>query len=212
MVAMKLRTVLRTLTLALTAALSGVLPAASEESTGPVYNVEIIVFRSTAAEGTAENWSEEAGARSIAGDESASGSLQVGRFVALLPPAAYQLNELESRLRASGTYVPVAHAAWSQTASAWGTRAGFPVARLGIDVPGLSGNVYLEHGQFLHLGLSLTWAMESPADGLKAAPGTAFTLNETRRVRFYERDYYDHPAFGVIALVTPAQGPRAPGR
>ena len=112
MAAMKLRTVLGTLTLALTAALSGVLPAASEESTGPVYNVEIIVFRGAAAEGAAENWSEEAGARSIAGDESASGSLQVGRFVALLPAAAYQLNELESRLRASGTYVPVAHAAW----------------------------------------------------------------------------------------------------
>ena len=212
MPAMKLRTVLRTLTLALTAALSGVLPAASEESTGPVYNVEIIVFRSAAAEGTAENWSEEAGARSIAGDESASGSLQVGRFVALLPPAAYQLNELESRLRASGTYLPVAHAAWSQTASSWGTRAGFPVARLGIDVPGLSGNVYLEHGQFLHLGMSLSWSMDNPPDGLGAGPGTAFALNETRRVRFYERNYYDHPAFGVIALVTPSQGPRAPGR
>jgi hypothetical protein len=203
---------LRTLALALGAALAAALPAASEESAGPVYNVEIIVFRSAAAEGVAENWSEEAGARSIAGDESASGSVQVGRFVGLLPPAAWQLNELENRLRASGAYLPLAHAAWSQTASSWGTRAGFPVARLGIDVPGLTGNVYLEHGQFLHLGLSLSWAMESPPDGLGAAPGTAFTLNETRRVRFYERNYYDHPAFGVIALVTPAQGPRAPGR
>ena len=203
---------LRTLALALAATLSGVLPAASEESAGPVYNVEIIVFRTAAAEGSAENWSEEAGARSVAGDESASGSMQVGRFVGLLPPAAYQLNELESRLRASGAYVPVAHSAWSQTASAWGTRAGFPLSRLGIDVPGLTGTVYLEHGQFLHLGLSLTWAMESPPDGLGAGPGTAFALNETRRVRFYERNYYDHPAFGVIALVAPAQGPRAPGR
>jgi Peptidoglycan-binding protein, CsiV len=202
----------RAATLALTALLGAALPAASEESAGPVYNVEIIVFRTAAAEGSAENWSEEAGARSIAGDESASGSLQVGRFVAILPASAYQLNELESRLRASGAYLPVAHAAWSQTASSWGTRAGFPLARLGIEVPGLSGNVYLEHGQFLHLGLSLAWAMESPPDGLGAAPGTAFTLNETRRVRFYERNYYDHPAFGVIALVTPAQGPRPPGR
>ena len=69
-----------------------------------------------------------------------------------------------------------------------------------------------DHGQFLHLGLSLSWTMESPPDGLGAAPGTQFTLNETRRVRFYERNYYDHPAFGVITLVTPAQGPRAPGR
>lgn len=203
---------LRTLALALAATLGAALPAASEESTGPVYNVEIIVFRSAAAEGVPENWSEEAGARSIAGDESASGSVQVGRFIGLLPPAAWQLNELESRLRASGAHLPVAHAAWSQTASAWGTRAGFPVARLGIDVPGLTGSVYLERGQFLHLGLSLTWAMENPPDGLGAGPGTAFTLNETRRVRFYERSYYDHPAFGVIALVTPAQGPRAPGR
>ncbi len=203
---------LRALGLGLAAALAAALPAASEESAGPVYNVEIIVFRTVAAEAVPENWSEEAGARSIAGDESASGSVQVGRFVGLLPPGAYQLNELESRLRASGAYVPVAHAAWSQTASAWGTRAGFPVARLGIDVPGLTGNVYLEHGQFLHLGLSLSWAMENPPDGLGAAPGTQFTLNETRRVRFYERNYYDHPAFGVITLVTPAQGPRAPGR
>lgn len=203
---------LRTLAVALAAALAASLPAASEESPGAVYNVEIIVFRTTAAEGAAENWSEEAGAHIVIGDESASGSMQVGRFVGLLPPAAYQLNELESRLRASGAYVPVAHAAWSQTASAWGTRAGFPLARLGIEVPGLTGNVYLEHGQFLHLGLSLSWAMENPPDGLGAAPGTAFALNETRRVRFYERNYYDHPAFGVIALVTPAQGPRAPGR
>jgi hypothetical protein len=203
---------LRALALTLATALVASLPAASEESVGPVYNVEIIVFRTTATEGVPENWSEEAGARSVAGDESASGSVQVGRLVGLLPPAAYQLNELESRLRASGTYVPVAHSAWSQTASAWGTRAGFPVARLGIEVPGLGGSVYLEHGQFLHLGLSLSWTMESPPDGLGAGPGTQFTLNETRRVRFYERNYYDHPAFGVIALVTPAQGPRAPGR
>jgi hypothetical protein len=211
---MRLRAVpLRAVALTLAAALGFGGPAACEESPGAVYNVEIIVFRATAvSQGSAENWSEEAGAHIIAGDESASGSLQVGRFVALLPPAAYQLNELESRLRASGAYLPVAHVAWSQTASAWGTRAGFALSRLGIDLPGLSGNVFLERGQFLHLGMSLNWAMENPPDGLGAGPGTQFTLNETRRVHFYERNYYDHPAFGVIAMVTPAQGPRAPGR
>jgi peptidoglycan-binding protein CsiV len=203
---------LRTLALTLGAALGCALPAASEETPGPVYNVEVVVFQAATAQGGAENWSEEAGARRIADDESASGSSQVGRFVALLPPGAYQLNELESRLRASGAWLPVAHVAWSQTASAWGTRAGFTLTRLGIDVPGLTGSVFLERGQFLHLGMSLSWAMAAPPDGLGAAPGTAFTLNETRRVRFYERNYYDHPAFGVIAIVSPAQGPRPPGR
>ena len=214
---------LRTLTLALAASLlaAATVPAPAEEaaaaapepaSAGPVYNVEIIVFRAAGALGGAENWGAEAGARYIAGDESASAATQVGRFVAALPPAVWQLNELENRLRASGTYVPVAHAAWSQTASSWGTRAGFSMQRLGISVPGLSGTVFLERGQFLHVGMSLTYAMPNPPPGLGAAPGTAFTLNESRRVKFYERNYFDHPAFGVIALVTPVQGARAPGR
>jgi hypothetical protein len=215
---------LRTLSLALAATLlaAATLPALAQEAAaagpapasaaGPVYNVEIIVFRAAGALGGAENWSAEAGARYIAGDESASGSTQVGRFVAALPPAVWQLNELENRLRASGTYVPVAHAAWSQTASSWGTRAGFSMQRLGISVPGLSGTVFLERGQFLHVGMSLTYTMPNPPPGLGAAPGTTFTLNESRRVKFYERNYFDHPAFGVIALVTPVQGARAPGR
>jgi Peptidoglycan-binding protein, CsiV len=204
-------------TLALLALLVPPLPATAAEETaaagtGPVYNIEIIVFRAAGALGGAEDWSAEADTRSIAGEESAGGSMQVGHFVAALPSSAWQLTELENRLRASGAYVPLAHTAWSQTASSWGTRAGFPLQRLGVDVPGLSGSVFLERGQFLHLGLSLTYAMPSPPPGLGAAPGTPFTINESRRVRFYERNYFDHPAFGVIALVTPAQGARPPGR
>jgi hypothetical protein len=198
------------------------LPAASEEPAPPpapapgsgsaVYNIEIIVFRATSALGGAEEWSAEAGARNIAGEESASGTATVGHFVAALPSSGWQLGELENRLRASGLYVPVAHTAWAQTASSWGTRAGFSVQKLGIDVPGLAGTVFLERGQWLHLGMSLTYAMAAAPQGLGAAPDTPFTINESRRVRFYERNYFDHPAFGVIALVTPAQGARPPGR
>jgi hypothetical protein len=207
-------------TLFLTALLcGGALPAATQEpapappsAPASVYNIEIIVFRATSALGGAEDWGAEAGARNIAGEESASGAATVGHFVAPLPPSMWQLGELENRLRASGVYVPVAHTAWSQTASSWGTRAGFTVQKLGIEVPGLSGTVFLERGQWLHLGMSLTFAMASPPQGLGAAPDTPFTLNESRRVRFYERNYFDHPAFGVIALVSPAQGARPPGR
>ena len=198
------------------ALLAAALPLPGQEPAapvaGPVYNVEIIVFRSAEAGGGAENWSAEVDARSVAGDESASGALQVGHFVAALPGSAWQLGELETRLRASGAYVPVAHAAWSQTASSWGTHAGFSLQRLGINVAGLSGNVLLERGQFLHLGVSLTYAMPNPPPGLGAAPDTPFTINESRRVRFYERSYFDHPAFGVIAMVTPEKGTRPPGR
>ncbi len=187
-------------------------PATPPAPGGTVYNIEIIVFRATSALGAPEDWSAEAGARNVAGEESASGAVQVGHFVASLPSSAWQLGELESRLRASGAYVPVAHAAWSQTASSWGTRAGFTLQKLGVDVPGLSGSVFLERGQWLHLGMAMTYAMPAPPAGLGAAPDTPFVINESRRVRFYERNYFDHPAFGVIALVSPAQGSRPPGR
>ena len=187
-------------------------PAPAPGPGSTVYNIEIIVFRATSALGGPEDWGAQAGARSVAGEESASGAAQVGRFVAAVPSSAWQLGELENRLRASGLYVPVAHTAWSQTASSWGTRAGFTVQKLGVDVPGLSGNVFLERGQWLHLGMALTYAMPSPPQGLGAAPATPFTINESRRVRFYDRNYFDHPAFGVIALVSPAQGARPPGR
>src|SRR5262252_2806423 len=105
------------LTVAVAAFLTRALPASAEETpaapptSGPVYNIEIVVFRATSALGGAENWSAEAGARNIAGEESASGAATVGHFVAPLPPSMWQLGELENRLRASGVYVPVAHTA-----------------------------------------------------------------------------------------------------
>jgi hypothetical protein len=212
---MKPRTAgLRTLGLALLAALACGLPVVAQETASPSYNIELVIFRATsAAGGTVENWAGETGAtNSIAGDEASSGSSQVGHFVSVLPSTAYQLTEIESRLRSSGAYVPIAHLAWSQTASAWGTRAGFPVQRLGAEVPGLSGTVFLERGQYLHLGMTLQYADPSPPGALGAAAGTTFILNQSRRIKFYERNYYDHPAFGVIAIVSPSQGARPPGR
>jgi hypothetical protein len=204
---------LRAVCLVLAALACGLPAAIAQEAASPAYNIEIVVFRATSAQGGAENWAGEAGsANTIAGDEVSSGSSQVGHFVAMIPSSAYQLAEIEGRLRASGAYVPIAHTAWSQTASAWGTRAGFPIQRLGVDVPGLSGTVFLERGQYLHLGMTLTYADPFPPVGLGAASGTTFIINQSRRIRFYERNYYDHPAFGVIALVSPAQGARPPGR
>jgi Peptidoglycan-binding protein, CsiV len=192
------------------------LPAASQEppaAAAPAYNIEVIIFRATSALGGPENWAAEAGARNFSSDsnagESAAGdSAQVGRFLTSLPESQFQLAEIEKRLRASAGYAPLAHVAWSQTASAWGTRAGFALQRLGIDVPGMTGTVVLERGQFLHLGMTLAYTPATSPAGLGAAPGTTFTLNAGRRVRFNERTYFDHPAFGVIALVTPVAGTR----
>ena len=186
---------------------------ATEPHSGPAYDVEIVIFRAKVALGQPENWAAETtAAATVAGGEAASGSGPVGKLLTVLPPSDYRLTDTVARLQTSGTYVPVAHAAWVQTASAWGDPAGFPLESLGINVPGLAGVIFLERGEFLHLGMTLSYTIQDPPAGLNAPPGTTFVMNETRRVRFYQRNYYDHPAFGVIALITPARGPRPPGR
>jgi hypothetical protein len=204
---------------ALAFALLAALPASSQNAGGAaappasVYHIEIIIFRATQSLGGAENWSAQT-ARALAETEGGdvASTRNVGRFVAALPATSYQLTPLEAKLRSTGLYQPVAHVAWSQTASDWGTRAGFQLSRLGVDVPGLSGTVFLERGQYLHLGMALSYAPANAPAGMGAGPGTTFNINQTRRIRFYERNYYDHPGFGVIALVTPAQGSRPAGR
>ncbi len=198
--------------------LAGLPGLAEEPATPPVpaYTIELVIFRATSALGGAENWAAESAAKNVsndssAGETSSSADTQVGHFIQLLPESQYQLTDIEKRLRASAGYAPIAHVAWSQTASTWGTRAGFALQRLGIDVPELTGTVVLERGQYLHLGMTLAYTPANPPPNLGAAAGTTFTLNEGRRVRFNERSYFDHPAFGVIALVTPVAGTR-PGR
>jgi hypothetical protein len=182
-----------------------------------VYNIELVIFRAISALGVSEDWTLEApsdiGPRAE-GDSDTPAPPSVSsaaRFVRSLSASEYQLNDIEARLRSSAAYAPVAHLAWAQTAGQWGTHSGLTLPRAGLDGTGLAGTVTLERGTFLHLGLALSYALDSPPPGLGAAPGTVFTINDSHRVRFYERNYFDHPAFGVIALVTPAQA-RPAGR
>jgi Peptidoglycan-binding protein, CsiV len=206
----------------------GVAPAAEPHplpvapAAGPgVYNVEIIVFRTNSTLGSPENWGAEANQAPAvpvsAEDESGAPVADAapapgGRLVRVLTPAEFQLGDLEARIKSSGAYVAVAHIGWAQTASPWGTHESMSLQQLGLDNPLLAGTVTLERGQFLHLGFALNLTIANPPAGLGAAPQTTFVLNDNHRVKFYERNYFDAPAFGVIALVAPAQGARRAGR
>jgi hypothetical protein len=188
-----------------------------------VYNVEVIVFRTNTALGAPEDWASEAarapavpaageGETGVPASESSGQAASGARFIRALTPAEFQLADLEAKIKSSGSYVPVAHVGWAQTASAWGSHESMSLQQLGFDDPQLAGTITLERGQFLHLGLALDLTVATPPSGLEAAPNTTFVLNDNHRVKFYERNYFDSPAFGVIALVVPAQGARRAGR
>jgi hypothetical protein len=197
----RLRAILAAVTVAFVGAATSLPTALAQTAPSPtVYTVEVIVFRNMTGAGGPEDWS----VKPVPRGPDQPDSPVTGRFVAAVPAAQYQLNDVASRFRNSTNYPLVAHFAWQQTASSWGSRAGFTINKLAGNVPGLSGIIFLEAGTYLHLGMSLNYQAANPPAGLAAAPGTVFTLAESRRVKRYERNYYDHPAFGVIALVTPA--------
>ena len=166
-----------------------------------VYTIELIVFRNMSGSGGVEDWGAKAVAR---GPDSPEQPVVTGRFVQSIPASQFQLNDVAAKLQNTTNYQPIAHFAWQQTASTWGSRAGFTVAKLAGSVPGLSGIIYLERGSYLHLGMSLNYQTSNPPAGLGAPAGTVFNLTESHRVRFRTLSYFDHPAYGVIALVTPA--------
>ena len=155
------------------------------------YAVEVVVFRNGGAEG-AENLGETQ--RSLSQDsDTATDAARNSRLIQVLSADRYRLGDVVSRLNASGGHRTIARAAWLQTASAWNSRSGIPVEQLGLSNAGISGVVYLERGQYLHLGFNLTFA----------AGGGRYSMVEIRRVRLNERQYFDHPGFGVIAVVSP---------
>lgn len=157
------------------------------------YSVEIVVFRNPGAQG-GEDLGEATGSIVGQDSDSDSGAARSARLLQVLPATRYKLNDVVAKLNSSGSHRTLAHAAWLQTASAWNSHSGITAEQLGLGSTGVSGLIYLERGQYLHLGLDLGFA---PAGG-------RYSLAETRRVRLNERHYFDHPAFGVIAIVTPA--------
>lgn len=181
----------RTLALALTA--FALLANAQTLNDGGRYDVEIIVFRGNSGS------REDGAGRGAPPPRSASeaitnGPARAARYLGQLPRAKWRLDDVEAKLKAGG-FKPLVHTAWSQSSASWGSRAGLSVETLGIDVPGLTGNFLLERGSLLHFGMNLRYAADANA--------TPQQLNEIRRVKFGEKQYYDHPTLGVIAIVTP---------
>jgi hypothetical protein len=176
-------------------------PAIAQAPSPRVYAIEIIVFRNNTGSGGPEDWS----VKPVARRPDRPDALVAGRFVQAIPASQFQLKDVAARLQNSSSFQPLAHFAWQQTASSWGSGAGFTIPKLAGNVPGLSGIIYLEAKDYLHLGMTLNYTTSSPPAGLAAASGTTFVLSESRRVRVREPNYFDHPAFGVVALVTPVQ-------
>ena len=156
------------------------------------YLVELIVFRQPGA------WPAATPAPAVTPTTSIA-----GRVVAL-PDADWQLGATEAALARNG-FAILAHTAWAAIVPANGRTTAHLEDVLPEGSP-LAGAVALQRGQYLFLGVELDFR---PADA--PTPGTVYSLREKRRIKFNERHYFDHPAMGLIAQVSPSHGAAAEG-
>jgi hypothetical protein len=204
--------VLRVAALTLAVIIAGNTRAATPPS--DVFNVELVVFRYKGTIASPENWDEPAPAPVAAGDTAANGtsaeSNTAAQAVRPLGPAQFQLAGTEAALRRNASYEPIAHFGFRIAAGERDSGSPVRIEPLVEGTSGLTGSVTLERGRFLHLALDLAYTTANPPATL-LTPGTApglvtFWIHQDRRMRPFERHYFDHPAFGVVAIVTPVAG------
>lgn len=164
------------------AALAVAAPAVAQSPAGAKYSVEVIVFRQPGNAPPAPTvMTLPQGAGTTAGR------------VTPLGQSDWQLGNLDAGLRRRSGYAVLGHAAWLATVAPNGSVTARLEDLVGGD--GVSGAVTVQRGQYLFLRVDVNYA--TPAGGIHQ-------LRERRRIKFNEKHYFDHPAIGVIAIVSPS--------
>jgi hypothetical protein len=194
----------------------GVLPLSLGSAAPDVFNVELVVFRYNGAVASPENWDVVAPPGAATGavpqaDQTATlNSAPADAVVRALSPAQFQLAGTEAAVRRNSSYEPITHFGFRIIASERAAGNLVRVEPLVDAASGLTGTLTLERARFLHLALDLTYTTSNPPARLFAPGATpasvAFHMHQDRRMRPFERHYFDHPAFGVVAIVSPVGG------
>jgi len=129
---------------------------------------------------------------------------------AVLPEAASGQPFLKSvvapQLERDGHYRILSHAHWQQTVESDPKSSARPVRVVSLGPAAaaeLDGTVRFSMSRFLHLDVNLLYRPQ----GQDPATAPAYRISESRRVKSHETQYFDHPQFGVLVRVMPAEKP-----
>ena len=172
----------------------------------PIYDVEVIIFSNQNAGDDGEHWPTI-----IRNDPGAEDFVARGQ-ISERPESSYQLGGIAYGLKQSRGYSVLLHTAWRQPAYDSRNAIGYPVdASVQNGSRHLSGRISLIRERYLHLDvdllLSSAYATLSATEDAAGSP--VYELSERRRIKKSGVvHYFDHPRFGMIAIVTPYLSPQ----
>lgn len=171
-----------------------------------LYDVEIIIFTHNTRSDQGEAWHlSEAEAGRV------QGGFQRNRFTEL-SASGHRLKPVRYSLQQGGEYTVLYHRAWRQLAYSPSRAVDYPVQAMPNDSRNsVEGAIRLVRGRYLHLDMDLLLRDNAthPPGYYAEGPGItpAYRLTEKRRIKSSDLHYFDHPRFGVLALVTPYSAP-----
>ena len=174
----------------------------------PIYDVEVVIFSNQNSGDGGERWPI-----TIPDDINVQDFVNAGEITEL-PESSHQLGAISYSLRQSRGYSVLYHGAWRQPAYDSRTAIGHPIeASVRSGGKQLSGQIKLVRERYLHLDVDLVLASptamteSSYMEGDSGSP--VYELREKRRIRKSGKvHYFDHPRFGMIAILTPYQSPQ----
>jgi hypothetical protein len=203
---------LRSLLLVIIAVVSAPAVIAETDDLSRGYEIELLIFRNLVEADGGEvwpvdysDWFEEESLDNMDNGEQPDPPSRAA--VTWLPKSQFRLTAQRNALARSAPYRPIAHFAWRQAVT--DRRRAKP-----LEVPGgnrnperayVDGLARVSVERYLHLDLNLR--LHLPATTTEAAAleygVPEIRLRQKRRMRSNELHYFDHPRFGVIALITP---------
>lgn len=127
-----------------------------------------------------------------------------------------QLHGVYKRLRRLSSYTPIAHGGWLQPLKEKEKLNPVQITHQ-ADTIQLEGTLTFHRRRFLHLDVDLQLSEMIPLarndnylSNNDIQPATVYRLKETRRIKTNNTYYFDHPRFGVLAIVKKVDSPKKP--
>ncbi len=122
----------------------------------------------------------------------------------------WQLADLIERIIDSRDFQLLTYQVWQQDGVPFDETEAFELPTLNNDQGLLEGTATLSLSRFLHLLLEIDWLPREQDEAFPLYPGfarltakpTPYSIKESRLMQRGDIHYFDHPMFGVVALIT----------
>ena len=173
------------------------------------YSVEYIVFENKPlGNQSLEPWAKAA--FTMPNNARALNNLSPAQEFSHLRVNQQQLHGVLARLKSLSSYQPLAHGGWIQSLAENSQSQPIPVTALAKNQQ-LEGIISFHRGKYLHLDFDLqlsdTPTLSAYDSNATSSAPRLYRLTESRRIKTGESNYFDHPRFGVIAIIEQIDSP-----